>query len=76
MTKHCQVGMKFLYLKGKAVKEICDGMSVMLSKKKFLTGQLKTGWLDLRQDIAVLKMTMQEGHLWSVCLKIWMPFTA
>jgi len=72
MTKECKVGMKFLFLKGKAVKEICDGMSVTLNTKNFPTRQLKTGWLDLWQDIAVLKMAIQEGHLWSVCLKMWM----
>jgi hypothetical protein len=70
MTKECQVGIKFLFLKGKAVKEICDGMSVTLSKKNSPTGRLKTEWLGLRQDIAVLKMAVQEGHLWSVCLKM------
>jgi len=43
MTKECKVGMKFLLLKGKTVKEICDGMSVTLSRKQFPTRQLENG---------------------------------
>jgi hypothetical protein len=34
-------------------REICDGMSVTLNRKNFPIRQLKTGWLDLRQDIVV-----------------------
>jgi hypothetical protein len=56
-------------------KEIYDGMSVRLSEKNFPTNQL-TGSLDLRQDISTLKMTVQEDLLWSLCLKMWMPFIA
>ena len=37
-----------------------------------LTRQLKAELLELRHDISALKIkTVQEGHLWSLCLKIW-----
>jgi hypothetical protein len=42
----------------------------------FPTRQLKTGVLDLRQDISALKETVQEVHLCSLCLNMWIPFTA
>jgi hypothetical protein len=79
MTTECRAVMKFLFLRGKTTKEIYDDMSVTLGAESpsYSTVILKTGLLCLRQDIPALMMkTVLDGHLWSLCLKMWMPLTA
>jgi len=71
MTKECRAMMNFLFLKQKKF------ISVTLGDKKILPIlKLKNGLLDLIQDISAQKMkTIQEGHLWSPCLKMSMLCT-
>jgi hypothetical protein len=60
----------FLFLK--IAKVFYGEMSVTLGGKIPLTRQLTVGLMDLRHDISALKIkTVQEGHLWSLFLKMW-----
>jgi hypothetical protein len=62
--------MNFMFLKEKKF------ISITLGEKILPIWQLKTGLLDLRQDISAQKRkTIQEGHLWSPCLKMSMLCT-
>jgi hypothetical protein len=79
ITTERRAVMEFLFLRGKTTIEIYDDMSVTSGAKSpsYSTVILKTGLLSLRQDIPALIMkTVLDGHLWSLCLKIWMPLTA
>jgi len=69
--KRVQSGDEFLVLQREEIY-----ISYIRWKKILPILKLKNGLLDLRQDISAQKMkTIQEGHLWSPCLKMLMLCT-
>jgi transposase len=71
MTKECRAVMKFLFLNGKSAKDIYDDMSVTLGKKSPSYSTVKNWVARFKTGLSALKMkTIQEGHLWSLCLKM------
>lgn len=71
MTKECRAVMKFLFLNGKSAKDIYDDMSVTLGKKSPSYSTVKNWVAQFKTGLSALKMkTIQEGHLWSLCLKM------